>query len=81
MSATDAESGVATVEYSLDGQPFALYSKPVAVGRPGAHTVGYRATDKVGNTSNVGTVKFTVVGAGPGSDCTKPGKGNGCETG
>ncbi|GIH47592.1 hypothetical protein Mro03_27710 [Microbispora rosea subsp. rosea] len=78
ISATDSGSGVATVEYSLDGQPFALYSKPVAVSQPGAHTVSYRATDKAGNTSNAGTATFSVVGAAPGSDCSKPGKGKGC---
>ncbi|SIR23948.1 Ig-like domain (group 3), partial [Microbispora rosea] len=78
VSASDGESGVDTVEYSLDGQPFGLYSAPVAVKQPGAHTVSYRATDKAGNTSNAGTATFSVVGAAPGSDCSKPGKGKGC---
>ncbi|MEV6986896.1 hypothetical protein AB0M95_37345 [Sphaerisporangium sp. NPDC051017] len=77
ISATDADSGVATVEYSLDGQPYAVYTSPVVAAQPGAHTVSYRATDKAGNTSAVGTATFTVVKATP--DCPKPGKGHGCK--
>ncbi|WP_327044647.1 hypothetical protein OG320_23215 [Microbispora sp. NBC_01189] len=65
ITATDAGSGVATIEYSLDGQPFAPYTKALVVDQPGAHTVGYRATDKAGNTSNVATATFTVVVAPP----------------
>jgi hypothetical protein len=64
ISASDTDSGVATVEYSLDGQPFAAYTKPFVVGQPGAHTVRFRATDKAGNTSDVSTAKFAVVKAG-----------------
>ncbi|WP_203945697.1 OmpL47-type beta-barrel domain-containing protein, partial [Planotetraspora thailandica] len=74
VSASDTGSGVDTVEYSIDGQPFAVYTKALVVNQPGAHTVNYRATDKAGNTSNVSTAKFSVVEAG--SDCSKPGKGN-----
>ncbi|WP_111180718.1 OmpL47-type beta-barrel domain-containing protein [Nonomuraea aridisoli] len=83
ITATDADSGVETVEYSLDGQPYAVYTKALAVTQPGAHTVTYRATDKAGNTSAVGTARFMVVKAAPGGDgppgeeCPKPGKGKG----
>ena len=51
VNATDADSGVARVEYALDGGPFGTYSAPVTVNSPGAHTVQYRATDVAGNTS------------------------------
>jgi len=61
ITATDEGSGVATVEYALDGGPYAAYTAPVTVGQPGAHTVAYRATDKAGNTSAPKTVTFTVV--------------------
>ncbi|MEO3874766.1 chitobiase/beta-hexosaminidase C-terminal domain-containing protein [Nonomuraea sp. B12E4] len=79
LTATDADSGVDTVEYSLDGQPYAVYAQPLAVNQPGAHTVTYRATDKAGNTSAVGTARFMLVKAAPdretpGPDCPKPGK-------
>ncbi|WTY90696.1 hypothetical protein OG589_10150 [Sphaerisporangium sp. NBC_01403] len=63
------------MEYSLDGQPFAVYTKPLAVDQPGTN-VSYRATDKAGNTSNVSTAKFMVVKADSGAGCPKPGKGN-----
>ncbi len=61
VTATDTESGVDRIEYSLDGAPYAVYTAPVAVNQPGGHTVGYRAADKAGNTSTAGTVAFTVV--------------------
>ncbi|MDG4825928.1 DUF1080 domain-containing protein [Asanoa sp. WMMD1127] len=70
VSATDADSGVATVEYSIDGAPYAAYTAPVTVNQPGAHTVSYRATDNAGNTSAPGTVQFTVVAAN--DDTTPP---------
>ncbi|MEV6038978.1 chitobiase/beta-hexosaminidase C-terminal domain-containing protein [Nonomuraea sp. NPDC052116] len=75
LTATDAGSGVDKVEYSLDGQPYAVYAKPLAVTQPGAHTVTYRATDKAGNTSAVGTARFMLVKSAPGPGCPKPGKG------
>ncbi|WP_225080075.1 chitobiase/beta-hexosaminidase C-terminal domain-containing protein, partial [Streptomyces sp. CoT10] len=71
VSASDAESGVASVEYSLDGGAFAAYSKPVEVSQVGAHTLSYRASDKAGNTSAVKSVQFTVVAAVP-EDKTPP---------
>ncbi|MFC5828412.1 OmpL47-type beta-barrel domain-containing protein [Nonomuraea insulae] len=61
VTASDAGSGVDTVEYSLDGQPFAAYTQPLSVNQPGAHTVTFRATDKAGNTSPVDSVEFTVA--------------------
>jgi hypothetical protein len=61
LSATDAGSGVSSVEYSLDGAAFAAYTGPVAVTQPGDHAVEYRATDNAGNTSAVGSLSFTVA--------------------
>ncbi|MEU6576602.1 family 16 glycoside hydrolase [Streptomyces sp. NPDC046805] len=72
VSATDeGGSGVAAVEYSLDGGPYLAYGGPVVVDRVGAHTVAYRATDKAGNTAEPRTVSFTVVPGGgvPPPDC------------
>jgi plastocyanin len=69
LSATDAGSGVDTVEYDLDGAGFTAYSEPVAVTEPGEHTVTYRATDKAGNVSAEGSATFTVV---KGPDTTAP---------
>ncbi len=62
VSATDeGGSGVAGIEYSLDGGPYLAYTAPVVVDRVGRHTVAYRATDEAGNTSVPLTVSFTVV--------------------
>ncbi|WP_367319557.1 family 16 glycoside hydrolase [Streptomyces sp. HUAS ZL42] len=72
VSATDGGgSGVASVEYSLDGGPYLAYTAPVLVDRAGAHTVAYRASDKAGNTSEARTVSFTVVAGGgvPAPNC------------
>ncbi|GIF77167.1 3-keto-disaccharide hydrolase [Asanoa siamensis] len=70
VTASDADSGVATVEYSLDGAPYAAYTAPVSVNQPGAHTVSYRATDRAGNTSTPASVSFSVVAAS--NDTTPP---------
>nr|WP_203855962.1 family 16 glycoside hydrolase [Plantactinospora mayteni] len=61
VSATDTESGVDRIEYSVDGQAYAAYTAPVTVNTPGQHTVAYRATDKAGNTSAPQSVTFQVV--------------------
>ncbi|WP_063746742.1 OmpL47-type beta-barrel domain-containing protein [Catenuloplanes japonicus] len=61
ISASDAGSGVATVEYAIDGGDFLEYAAPFRVSAPGTHTVRYRATDNAGNVSTVGTLEFTVV--------------------
>ena len=71
ISATDAGSGVALVEYALDGAAWQAYTAPVVVGTVGAHTVRYRATDNAGNTSAERTTSFTVV-APPQPDTTPP---------
>ncbi|MFI7680717.1 OmpL47-type beta-barrel domain-containing protein [Actinophytocola sp. NPDC049390] len=61
LSATDAESGVASVEYKVDEGAWTAYSTPVAVNTPGMHMVSYRATDVAGNVSPEGMAHFTVV--------------------
>ncbi|MGV9788311.1 OmpL47-type beta-barrel domain-containing protein [Streptomyces sp. NPDC003435] len=71
VNASDSASGVARVEYSLDGGPYLAYSAPVIVDRLGSHTVAYRATDKAGNTSAAKSVTFTVAQGGgvPAPNC------------
>lgn len=61
LTATDADSAVASVEYQLDGGAWTPYSAPVAVTGAGAHMVHFRATDAAGNTSPEGMSSFTVV--------------------
>ena len=73
ITATDDDSGVESVEYSLDGGEFAAYEEPVTVDEVGEHTVDFRATDVAGNTAE-DSVSFTVVEGepDPGEDTTAP---------
>ncbi|UUU26259.1 OmpL47-type beta-barrel domain-containing protein [Streptomyces sp. DSM 40750] len=74
VGATDhGGSGVAAIEYSLDGGPYLAYSAPVLVDRAGTHTVMYRASDKAGNTAAARSVSFTVVAGGgvPAPNCAE----------
>ncbi|MCG5469270.1 copper-binding protein [Micromonospora sp. LAH09] len=72
VTATDAGSGVASVEYALDTSGWTAYASPVTVRATGAHTLRYRATDAAGNVSTEQSTTFTVVADGtdacPGSD-------------
>lgn len=70
VTATDEDSGVDTVEYSIDAGPYLAYAKPVVVDRVGRHTLTYRATDKAGNTSEAGELALTVA---PGGGVPAPG--------
>jgi cytochrome c len=60
LAATDATSGVASTEYSLDGGAWTPYTQPVDVTGDGTHTVAYRSKDKAGNveTEKAATVKI-----------------------
>ncbi|WP_107459250.1 OmpL47-type beta-barrel domain-containing protein [Streptomyces colonosanans] len=69
VTASDTESGVAKIEYSLDGGPYLQYSAPVVIDRAGSHTFVYRATDKVGNTSTPQSLSLTIVDSKPPADC------------
>nr|WSW65286.1 hypothetical protein OG461_03280 [Streptomyces sp. NBC_00995] len=71
VSATDTESGVAGIEYSLDGGPYLGYDGPVSVTKSGSHTVLYRAGDKAGNTSAPQSLSLTVVDGKPPADCAE----------
>ena len=55
LTATDSDSGVATVEYRLDGGDWAAYAAPLVVDEY-PHSVAFRATDVAGNTGDVGTL-------------------------
>ncbi|MFI5937349.1 OmpL47-type beta-barrel domain-containing protein [Actinoplanes sp. NPDC051494] len=68
LTATDADSGVATVEYALDAGAWTRYTAPVVVTAPGAHTVRFRATDNAGNASTAQSSAFTVTADGT-DDC------------
>ncbi|OLF13521.1 OmpL47-type beta-barrel domain-containing protein [Actinophytocola xanthii] len=61
LSASDQGSGVASVEYQLDGGAWTAYTGPVTVNTAGAHMLHYRATDVAGNASPEGMAHFTIV--------------------
>ncbi|GAB3881743.1 hypothetical protein GCM10029964_038320 [Kibdelosporangium lantanae] len=60
LSTTDAVSGVASVQYSVDGGAWKAYTEPVNVTGDGTHTVKFHATDKAGNVEpdKAATVKI-----------------------
>jgi len=68
LTATDADSDIASVEYNLDGAGWTAYTQPLTVTDAGDHTLQYRATDTAGNTSEAQTVTFTVVAEEPEPD-------------
>jgi PKD repeat protein len=65
LTAADPASGVAVVEYSLDGGAFTPYTQPVDVTGDGEHVLLYRATDVAGNVETVKSAVLTI-------DATKP---------
>ena len=66
ITATDATSGVASTQYSLDGgTTWHTYGSPVTVG-DAATTVSYRSTDTAGNVGATGSI--VVPAAVPSGD-------------
>ena len=63
LTATD-ESGIASVEYQLDGGSWQTYGAPFALPEE-MTTIGYRAIDAVGNVSGVGTLVVKRDGTAP----------------
>ncbi len=61
LTATDAGSGVAAVEYQLDGGTWTAYAAPVVVSAVGMHMLHHRARDVAGNSSEEGMAHFTIV--------------------
>jgi hypothetical protein len=69
ITATDSESGVASIEYALDAGAWTRYTAAITIAGTGAHTVRYRATDVASNTAAEKTVDFTVVSNGGSDAC------------
>jgi glucose/arabinose dehydrogenase/plastocyanin len=69
-------SGTALIEYRIDGGEWQASRNPtggdpyvvsVPLHQPGVYTVEYRAADREGNTSDVGSTEVAVI---PGASCT-----------
>ena len=65
LSATDAQSGVASTFISLDGAPLTPYAGPIIVTTEGVHTVAYRSIDVTGRAEAVKTTRFTIDRTAP----------------
>jgi hypothetical protein len=71
MEYADPLSGIADLEYQLDGGDWQTLSteistrRPIVVDAPGDHTVAFRATDLAGNVSEVRSATFLVGDAPP----------------
>nr|WP_239454092.1 5'-nucleotidase C-terminal domain-containing protein [Bacillus suaedaesalsae] len=64
LAATDAETGVDRIEYSLDGgQTWVVYENPFVISQNGTSTIQYHAIDKAGNVEEVKSVEVVVVAA------------------
>ena len=55
-------SGVALVEYSIDGGPWRPYAAPFAVRAHGKHKVSARAADVAGNVGDIEVRTFKITG-------------------
>jgi hypothetical protein len=54
-------SGIASIEYSIDGGAWTAYGDSFTVGEPGYHLVRFRATDAAGNVSHEIATGFSIV--------------------
>ena len=63
LSATDAQSGVTTTYYTIDGGTQLLYAGPFLVGGNGTHTVTYWSVDAAGNieAAHTGFVNIDIT--------------------
>ena len=64
LSATDADSGMRSIEYRLGGSDWTTYSAPVPLA-DGRYQIAYRATDDEGNVSAVQKKRVSVDGTAP----------------
>ncbi|MEN8134194.1 MAG: hypothetical protein ABFS18_01490 [Thermodesulfobacteriota bacterium] len=66
LSAIDSFSGIASTEYRLDNTTWLAYAPFTLVGlSDGAHTIGYRSTDQLGNVEAELTLAVMVDNAAP----------------
>ncbi|MEV1290360.1 ThuA domain-containing protein [Micromonospora sp. NPDC049679] len=65
LAATDAGSGVAKLEWSLDGGAWKPYTEPIDVSGDGQHELLYRATDAVGNAETLKSAVLKIDGTKP----------------
>ncbi len=64
LTAEDAESSLDVIQYSIDGSPLEVYTKPLSITGEGRHVIVYRAVDRTGNISSE-KIYPVVVDASP----------------
>jgi hypothetical protein len=60
LNATDAGSGVSSVQYRLDGAAWLAYGGPIAVSSGGRHTLEFASVDAAGNREAVHSLAIDV---------------------
>jgi hypothetical protein len=64
LQASDKESGLSKITYSLDGGPIEIYENPIKLEKEGMHKISFTATDQVDNTNSEDFLVF-VDNEGP----------------
>ena len=73
LSATSGGTGIAKIEYSLDGAPgWTTYTGPISGFTTGNHFVQYRATDNVGRVEDTKLLAFKVDAEKPTVNVSAP---------
>jgi N-acetylneuraminic acid mutarotase len=65
LAAEDAGSGVAALEYSLDGAAVQAFSEPISITGDGEHTLSYWARDALGNETEHINATYHIDGRAP----------------
>lgn len=74
IAAADGASGVASIVYRLDGDPWTSYTETLTIEEPGEHTLTYQAHDRAGNRAPTEQLSFRVAAGsdGTGGGSTSP---------
>lgn len=72
LTATDALSGVAFIEYRVNLGAFQTYANPVGISVDGVHTVEFFATDAVGNPEALQSLALRIDTTPPAFASTSP---------
>lgn len=75
LTGHDDLSGIELLEYRLDGGAWQVYEEPLRL-PDGVYTVDYRAIDRAGNPSPVGSFDVQVDGGVPSTEITNPQSGS-----
>ncbi len=76
LEAIDLESGVNSIQYSIDGVEWKMYTEPLSFSKKGAVTLHYQAIDEVKNTEEVQTLNLMIKDVSNALANAKPEKPN-----